>query len=121
MDFTFSSKVDALREQLLAFMDEIVYPNEKTYTEQHEAGTNRWESPPVMTDMKRKAAQPIYGICSCPKVTRVTGSRTSNTLPCAKSWDARQSDPKCSTVHRRIPATWRYWCDMAPKPSRVNG
>ena len=49
MDFTFTSKVDALREQLLAFMDEIVYPNEKTYTEQHEAGTNRWESPPVMT------------------------------------------------------------------------
>ena len=55
MDFTFSSKVDALREQLLAFMDEIVYPNEKIYVEQHGAGKNRWESPAVMTDMKRQA------------------------------------------------------------------
>jgi acyl-CoA dehydrogenase len=55
MNFTFSSKVDALREQLLAFMDEIVYPNEKIYVEQHGAGKNRWESPAVMTDMKRQA------------------------------------------------------------------
>ncbi len=55
MDLALSPRVSELRQRLLAFMDEVVYPNERTYAEQHAAGPNRWESPPVMDEMKRSA------------------------------------------------------------------
>ena len=55
MDFAFSPRVSELRQRLLAFMDEVVYPHERTYAEQHAAAPNRWESPPVMDEMKRRA------------------------------------------------------------------
>ena len=55
MDFAFSARVSELRERLLAFMDEVVYPNERTYADQHAAAPNRWESPRVMEEMKRQA------------------------------------------------------------------
>ena len=55
MDFAFSARVSELRERLLAFMDEVVYPNERTYAEQHAAAPNRWASPPIMEEMKRRA------------------------------------------------------------------
>ena len=38
MDFEFSPKVRELREQLLAFMDEHIYPNEALFYEQVEEG-----------------------------------------------------------------------------------
>ena len=57
MDFAFSARVSELRERLLAFMDEVVYPNERTYVDQHAAASNRWESPPVMEEMKRLARE----------------------------------------------------------------
>jgi acyl-CoA dehydrogenase len=49
-----SSKVAALRERLAAFLDEHIYPNEKTYHEQLAAG-DRWQIPPVMEQLKAKA------------------------------------------------------------------
>ena len=55
MDFAFNPRVSELRQRLLAFMDEVVYPHERTYAEQHAAAPNRWESPPVMEEMKRRA------------------------------------------------------------------
>ena len=55
MDFSYSAKTEALRQRLLVFMDEEIYPNEPVYTEQLEAATNRWESPPIMEELKRAA------------------------------------------------------------------
>ena len=55
MDFQYSAKVEELRARLLAFMDEVVYPNERTYYEQHEAAKDHWRTPPVMEDMKTRA------------------------------------------------------------------
>jgi acyl-CoA dehydrogenase len=49
-----SPEVAALRRRLAAFMDEHIYPNEKTYHEQIEAG-ERWRIPPVMEALKTKA------------------------------------------------------------------
>ena len=54
MDFGFSKKVETYRTRLLAFMDERVYPNERTYIEQHEAG-DRWKTPAIMEQLKAKA------------------------------------------------------------------
>ena len=55
MDFTLSPRVEALRRQLLAFMDEVVHPHERTYAEQHAAQADRWQSPPIMDELKRRA------------------------------------------------------------------
>jgi len=55
MDFTYTQKVEDYRARLGAFMDEIVYPNERTFYEQHAAGADHWAVPPVMEEMKDKA------------------------------------------------------------------
>ena len=55
MDFTYSQKVEDYRARLNAFMDEVVYPNERTFYEQHAAGDDHWAVPPVMGEMKDKA------------------------------------------------------------------
>lgn len=55
MDFDFSEKVQRLREELTAFMEEHVYPNEKTYKEQLNAAESRWTVPPIMEELKGKA------------------------------------------------------------------
>lgn len=54
MNFDFSERTETLRAKLMAFMDEHVYPNEKVYLEQLEAG-DRWSTPPVMEALKAKA------------------------------------------------------------------
>jgi acyl-CoA dehydrogenase len=54
MDFNFSPKVEEYRTKLLSFMDEHVYPNERTYVEQHESG-DKWETPAIMQALKAKA------------------------------------------------------------------
>ena len=53
MNFDHSEKVEALRARLLAFMDEVVLPNEATYHRQLEE--DRWQCPPVMDEMKTAA------------------------------------------------------------------
>ncbi len=54
MDFRFSEKVEKYRTRLLALMDEHVYPNERTYIEQLEAG-DRWKTPAIMEELKARA------------------------------------------------------------------
>jgi acyl-CoA dehydrogenase len=44
-----------LKTQLLAFMDEHIYPNEKRYHEQLRAQPNRFATVPLMAELKRKA------------------------------------------------------------------
>ncbi len=56
MDFSYSEKVEKLRARLLAFMDEHVYPNEKTYARQLDAQADRWSAwPPILEELKAKA------------------------------------------------------------------
>ena len=55
MEFEFSEKVQALRSRLQAFMDEHVYPNEKTYSAQLAGAADRWQPVPVVEELKRVA------------------------------------------------------------------
>ena len=55
MDFSLSDSALSLQSRLSAFMDEAVYPAEVTYLDQVESASNRWESPPVMEDLKTRA------------------------------------------------------------------
>ncbi len=54
MDFEYSPRVAALREQLLAFMAEHVYPNEQRFWEEVDEG-DRWEPPALLGQLKKKA------------------------------------------------------------------
>jgi acyl-CoA dehydrogenase len=49
-----SARARELRDRLAAFMDEHIYPNEKTYQEQLGAG-DRWQLPALMVELKAKA------------------------------------------------------------------
>ncbi len=55
MDFSLSDSALAFQSRLSALMDEAVYPAEAAYFDQVESATNRWESPPVMEELKDRA------------------------------------------------------------------
>ena len=59
MDFAYDDTTDELREQLNAFMDEHVYPNEHALrTSRSRAPENPWATPPIMEDLKAEAREP---------------------------------------------------------------
>jgi acyl-CoA dehydrogenase len=55
MNFDYTDKMKELQDRLASFMDEVVYPNEKTYQEQLNAAPSRWQIPSIMEEMKEKA------------------------------------------------------------------
>jgi acyl-CoA dehydrogenase len=55
VDFEFSDRCQELRERLLAFMDEHVYPAEPVYHEQLVASGDPHSHPPVMEELKERA------------------------------------------------------------------
>lgn len=55
MNFDFSDKVKKLQQEVAEFMEEYVYPNEKTYYEQVETAEDRWTIPPIIEELKEKA------------------------------------------------------------------
>jgi acyl-CoA dehydrogenase len=57
MDFEFSDRCAELRERLLAFMDEHIYPAESVYHEQLVASSDPHAHPPVMEELKERARE----------------------------------------------------------------
>jgi acyl-CoA dehydrogenase len=57
MDFELSDRCQELRERLLAFMDEHVYPAEPVYHEQLQASGQPHFHPPVMEELKERARE----------------------------------------------------------------
>jgi len=55
LNFDYSEKVQKLVSRIEAFMDELVYPNERVFEEQLEAAENRWTVPPIMEELKGEA------------------------------------------------------------------
>lgn len=58
MNFDHSEKVLGLRERVESFMEDLVYPNERTYAEQLAGATargERWSIPPVIEELKAEA------------------------------------------------------------------
>ena len=56
MDFEFSPKVQELRNRLMAFMDEFVYPNEALFKQQVDEG-DRWAMPAILGELKPLAQE----------------------------------------------------------------
>jgi acyl-CoA dehydrogenase len=57
MNFDFSPKVQDLRQRLLEFMDEFIYPHERSYQEQLRNAPTRWNVPPIIEELKQKARE----------------------------------------------------------------
>jgi acyl-CoA dehydrogenase len=55
MDFAFDSTTEELRERLLAFMDELVYPAEERFRAEVAAMADPWDTPPVIEELKAEA------------------------------------------------------------------
>ena len=55
MHFEFNDKTKRLIEQVTAFMEAHVYPNEKTYEQQIEASGDKHHHPQILEDLKAKA------------------------------------------------------------------
>ncbi len=55
MDFAFDARTEELREKLLAFMDECVYPAEPVFAAQVAALEDPWDRPPVIDELKAEA------------------------------------------------------------------
>src|SRR5437899_2333350 len=53
MQFEHPPRVKDLQARLLAFQNEFIAPNEKTYYDQ--LATNRWLIPPILEELKAKA------------------------------------------------------------------
>ena len=57
MDFSYSPKVEQLREQILQFMDDYVYPAEPVHDEQMAAAGTHSHHPQIIEDLKVKARE----------------------------------------------------------------
>ncbi|MFD0166537.1 acyl-CoA dehydrogenase family protein [Streptomyces decoyicus] len=55
MDFAFDTRTQELREKLLTFMDEHVYPAEQTAHEQRASLASPWDTPAVIEELKAEA------------------------------------------------------------------
>ena len=56
LEFLYSEKTKKLQEKLEQFMNDHVFPNEKTYLDQLNQGDSRWNSiPPIMSELTEKA------------------------------------------------------------------
>jgi acyl-CoA dehydrogenase len=63
MDFALTPKVEDLRNRLIAFMDEHVYPAEKVAAEQVHASGDEHLEPPIVKELKKKAkAQKLWNL-----------------------------------------------------------
>jgi acyl-CoA dehydrogenase len=63
VDFAFPDHVVRLQDEMRAFMEEHVYPNEVVYEQQLAAAENRHQLPPVMVELKKKArAQGLWNL-----------------------------------------------------------
>jgi acyl-CoA dehydrogenase len=52
VDFSFSDKVEELRQRLTAFYDRSILPNEATYHAQQAAMNDRWQPVPIVEELK---------------------------------------------------------------------
>ncbi|AXG77059.1 acyl-CoA dehydrogenase family protein [Streptomyces paludis] len=55
MDFAFDARTEELRDRLLAFMDEHVYPAEPVAHEQRQALADPWGTPAIVPELKAEA------------------------------------------------------------------
>lgn len=71
MNFDYSTKSRELQKRLYAFMDEHIYPNEKTFHDEINSG-DRWQPSQLMEDLKAKAKAENLWNLFLPEVSGLT-------------------------------------------------
>lgn len=87
MDFSYTPKTQALRERVMAFMDEHVFPNEHRYHEEQAANTaagNRWKPLPLIEELKPKARAAGLWNLFLPESERGSGLSNQEYAPLAE-------------------------------------
>ena len=57
MEFEYTDKTNLALDRLQAFMDEHIYPNEEAFYRQHDEQEDRWQTPPMMEELKERARE----------------------------------------------------------------
>jgi acyl-CoA dehydrogenase len=57
MDFEYSARTRRYMDQLTDFMSRYIYPNERTFVEQLDAQTTRWQVPAVIEELRAEARE----------------------------------------------------------------
>jgi acyl-CoA dehydrogenase len=87
MDFSYSPKTQALRERVMAFMDEHVFPNEQRYHHEQAANTaagTRWKPLPLIEELKPKARAAGLWNLFLPESERGSGLTNQEYAPLAE-------------------------------------
>jgi acyl-CoA dehydrogenase len=87
MDFSYSPKTQALRERVMAFMDEHVFPNEQRYHREQAANTaagTRWKPLPLIEELKPKARAAGLWNLFLPESERGSGLTNQEYAPLAE-------------------------------------
>jgi acyl-CoA dehydrogenase len=87
MDFSYSPKTQALRERVMAFMDEHVFPNEHRYHHEQAANTaagTRWKPLPLIEELKPMARAAGLWNLFLPESERGSGLTNQEYAPLAE-------------------------------------
>lgn len=122
MDFAFDARTEELRDRLLAFMDEHVYPAEPVADEQRAALASPWDTPQVVEDLKAEARKQGLWNLFLPDDEYGAGLTNLQYAPLAEiTGRSPQLAPTALNCAARTPGTWRCWRSSARRNRRSSG
>ncbi len=121
MDFAYDARTEELRERLLAFMTEHVYPAEQTAEEQRAAQDSPWSTVPVLEELKAEAREQGLWNLFLPDAEYGAGLSNLQYAPLAEiTGRSPQLAPTALTARRPTPGTWNCSPSSA-RPSSAPG
>ena len=101
MDFEYSERTMKLRREVEEFMDAYIYPNEALYYQQLDEGETRWETPPILEELKAKAKSVGLWNLFLPESERGAGLTNMEYTPLCEIMGRCISPVRSSTVSSR--------------------
>ena len=103
-----SAKAVELGERVKAFLEEHIIPAEPVYARQLDEGGDRWQSPPIMEELKEKAKKAGLWNMFLPKKHYPGLAHQSRIRQHLRDHGALADRRRSrSTARRPTPATWR--------------
>ncbi len=121
MNFDYSEKVQRLRSELTDFMEEHIYPNEKTYHDQLNAAESRWTIPPIMDELKQTARDAGLWNLFLPDSDLGAGLSNLEYAPLCEIMGRSPIAPMVFNCSAPDTAIWRFWCATARPSSKSVG
>jgi hypothetical protein len=116
-----SERAKTLAEQLTAFMDAHIYPNEAAVRAQIAEG-DRWQPIPMIETLKPLARAAGLWNLFLPEREYGAGLTNSEYAPLCEIMGRSPVLPRrCSTARHRTPGTWRCWFATVRRTSGAGG